>query len=250
LPKDLTLKGRVALVTGASRGIGHAVAVALAGEGAEVVACARSSLDELTAEIEVAGGRVMGRTADVSDEPAMTALIADTVQRFGGLDIVVSNAGIRSTVDNSELGAAEWRRVLDINLIGAFNTCRAAIPHLRTGDSGTIVIVSSIAGQVGGTLVNVAYSAAKAGLICMTKVLAKELAPSGVTVNCVAPGTIDTPFIGDYDEAQRERLRSLIPLGRLGMSDDVAAAVLYLASPGARWVTGATIDVNGGQVMR
>jgi 3-oxoacyl-[acyl-carrier protein] reductase len=250
LPKDPTLKGRVALVTGASRGIGHAVAVSLAAEGAGVVACARSGLDELTSEIEANGGRVMSRTADVSDEMAMTALIADAVERFGRLDIVVSNAGVRSTIDNADLDAAEWRRVLDINLIGAFNTCRAAIPHLRAGDSGTIVIISSIAGQVGGTLVNVAYSAAKAGLICMTKVLAKELASAGVTVNCVAPGTIDTSFIGDYDEARRERLRSLIPLGRLGVADDVSAAVLYLASPGARWVTGATIDVNGGQVMR
>jgi 3-oxoacyl-[acyl-carrier protein] reductase len=250
LAKVGSLKGRVALVTGASRGIGHAVARGLAAEDAAVVACARSSPDALAAEIEADGGQVMVRAADVSDERAMASLVADAVSRFGRLDIVVANAGVRSTMPNAELDAAEWRRVLDIDLIGAFNTCRVAIPHLRDGETGTIVVISSIAGQVGGTLVNVAYSAAKAGLISMTKALAKELAPTGITVNCVAPGTIDTPFIGDYDDSKRERLRALIPMGRFGTAEDVAAAVLYLASPGARWVTGATLDVNGGQVMR
>jgi 3-oxoacyl-[acyl-carrier protein] reductase len=115
---------------------------------------------------------------------------------------------------------------------------------------GRIVIVSSIAGQVGGTMVNAAYSASKGGLIALTKALAKEFAKDGVTVNCVAPGTIDTQFIGDYEDAERERLRQLIPLGRLGSAEDVAGAVTYLCSPNAGWITGTTIDVNGGQVLR
>jgi 3-oxoacyl-[acyl-carrier protein] reductase len=153
-------------------------------------------------------------------------------------------------VPNGELDAAEWERVLGINLIGTFNTVRAVIPHMQEQGSGQIVLVSSIAGQVGGTLVNAAYSATKAGIICMTKVFAKQLAPDGITVNCVAPGTIDTPFIEDYDESRRDLLQGLIPLGRLGIAEDVAGAVLYVASSDAAWVTGATIDVNGGQVMR
>jgi 3-oxoacyl-[acyl-carrier protein] reductase len=164
--------------------------------------------------------------------------------------VLVSNAGIRSIVPNAKLEENEWHRVLGVNLIGAFNVCQTLVPLVTTSGVGTIVIISSIAGQVGGTLVNVAYSAAKAGLIVMTKALAKELASSGVTVNCIAPGTIDTPFIADYDETRRDQLRGLIPLGRLGSADDVAAAAVYLASPGARWITGATLDVNGGQVMR
>ena len=149
-------------------------------------------------------------------------------------------------------GSAEIERngSLGTNLIGTFNTCRAVTARMRARRSGRVVLVSSIAGQVGGTLVNVAYSATKAGIIVMTKALAKELAHVGVTVNCVAPGTIDTPFIADYDNQRRELLSGLIPLGRLGLAEDVAGAVLYLASDDAAWVTGATIDVNGGQVMR
>jgi 3-oxoacyl-[acyl-carrier protein] reductase len=241
---------KVALVTGSSRGIGAVVAEELARRGAAVSLCARTEPRELGEKLRAGGAAVLTHRADVGDESDVQRLIDDTLAEFGRIDIAVCNAGVRSTIANTDLDAAEWKRVLDINLIGTFNTCRAVMQGMRTRGAGRIIIISSIAGQVGGTLVNVAYSAAKAGLIVMTKVLAKELAPSQVTVNCIAAGTIDTPFIEDYDDARRERLLSLIPLGRMGLAEDIAAAVLYLASDGAAWVTGVTVDVNGGQFMR
>jgi NAD(P)-dependent dehydrogenase (short-subunit alcohol dehydrogenase family) len=242
--------GKVALVTGASRGIGAAVAIGLARDGANVAVCARSDSTEVQEEICRVGRRGLGMKADIANEHDVKSVVRRTLEELGALDILVCNAGVRSTMPNRELNAAEWQRVLGTNLIGTFNACRAATRIMRDQGSGRVVLISSIAGQVGGTLVNVAYSATKAGIIVMTKALAKELAPFGVTVNCVAPGTIDTPFIGDYDDQRRELLKGLIPLGRLGIAEDVAGAVLYLASDDAAWVTGATIDVNGGQVMR
>ncbi len=244
------LSGKVALVTGASRGIGAAVAASLAKRGAAVSMCARTEPVQLAEELRATGAAVLAQRADIGIEEDIERVTEKTIQEFGRLDIAVCNAGVRSIVPNSELTAAEWKRVLDINLIGTFNTCRAASNAIRPQRSGRIIIVSSIAGQVGGTLVNVAYSAAKAGLIVMTKSLAKELAPDRVTVNCIAAGTIDTPFIEDYDQEQRKRLLSLIPLGRMGRAEDIAAAAMYLASDSAEWLTGVTIDVSGGQVMR
>jgi 3-oxoacyl-[acyl-carrier protein] reductase len=244
-----SFEGQVAIVTGASRGIGLAVARRLANGGARLAICARTEPEALAAELEDTGAEVLAAPVDIADDCAVVAFVDAAAERFGRLDIAICNAGLRSTATLAELDQVEWHRVLDANLIGTFNTCRAAGVHMRAAGAGRIVTVSSIAGQVGGTLVSAAYSAAKAGIIIVTKVLAKDLAASGVTVNCVAPGTIDTPFIEDYDEGRRELLTGLIPLGRMGTAEDVAEAVLYLASPGAGWVTGVTLGVSGGQVM-
>lgn len=241
--------GKVALVTGASRGIGAVVAEELAERGAAVSLCARTEPVELASRLRERGASVISLRADIGNETDVRRVVDDTVRKLGRIDIAICNAGVRSTVVNADLDADEWKRVLDINLIGTFNTCRAAIEDMRPRGYGRIVIVSSIAGRVGGTLVNVAYSAAKAGLIVMTKALAKETAQSGITINCIAAGTIDTPFIEDYDDARRQRLLSLIPVGRLGQPQDVSSAVRYFASDEAEWVTGVTLDVNGGQFM-
>jgi 3-oxoacyl-[acyl-carrier protein] reductase len=242
-------EGKVALVTGASRGIGAVVAEELADRGAAVSICARTEPVELACRLRERGASVLSVRADIGNEQDVRRVVDETVREFGRVDIAICNAGVRSTVANTDLDADEWKRVLDINLIGTFNTCQAVIEDMLPRRCGRIVIVSSIAGRVGGTLVNVAYSAAKAGLIVMTKALARETAPNGITVNCIASGTIDTPFIEDYDEPRRQRLLSLIPLGRLGQAQDVSAAVRYFASDEAEWVTGVTLDVNGGQFM-
>jgi 3-oxoacyl-[acyl-carrier protein] reductase len=244
-----SFEGAVVLVTGATRGIGRAVAERFAREGAKLVICARSDSRTLADALARGGSEVLARDLDIAQPDALPDLVRSALERFGRIDIAVANAGIRSRVGLDELGIEEWHRVLDTNLLGTFFTCRAVIGHMRERRSGRIVTISSLAGQVGGTLVDAAYSATKAGIINLTKVLAKDLAPVGVTVNCVSPGTIDTPFIGDYDDELRGQLESLIPLRRLGTADDVAEAVLYYASPGAAWVTGTTLSVSGGQVM-
>lgn len=241
--------GTVVLVTGATRGIGRAVADRFAREGAKLVICARSGSDTVARELARQGTEVLARDLDISQPDALADLVGSALETFGAIDVAVPNAGIRSRVGIDDLGIEEWHRVLDINLLGTFFTCQAVIGPMRERRSGRIVTISSLAGQVGGTLVDAAYSAAKAGIINLTKVLAKELAPVGVTVNCVSPGTIDTPFIGDYNDELRGQLESLIPLRRLGTADDVAEAVLYYASAGAAWVTGTTLSVSGGQVM-
>lgn len=232
----------VAIVAGARpRSIGEAATRALEAAGYAVATCARHT--------EGLPGLFV-RAVDVSDRRSAVAFVDEVTNTAGRLDALVFSAGVRSVVPNRELDDTEWQRVLSINLVGAFNLCYRAAQVMAEQGRGRIVIVSSIAGQVGGTMVNAAYSASKGGLIALTKALAKEFAGSGVTVNCVAPGTIDTPFIGDYDGAERERLRTLIPLGRLGSADDVASAIAYLCTRDAGWITGATIDVNGGQVVR
>lgn len=243
--------GKVALVTGGGQGIGKATALALAGEGCTVVICGRTiaSLERVEHEITQTGGQVIARTADISQEHEIKSLINDIVVQFGKLDIIVCNAGVRSNVPFFEVDDAEWYRVLDTNMKGTFYSCRAAMEHMKLQKSGRILTISSIAGVVGGTLANAPYSMAKAGIIVLTKVVAKMMAPFGVTANCIVPGTIDTPFIGDYDEEKRSQLQSLIPLDRLGTAEDIAAAVLYLASDQANWVTGVTLNVNGGQLI-
>jgi 3-oxoacyl-[acyl-carrier protein] reductase len=244
------LAGRIAFVTGAARGIGLATARALSQRGARVamVDIDHSALESATQSL---GDGAMAVRADVSQQSDVRQAIDRTVERFDGLDILVNNAGICPLRDFADVTEEEWDRVLGINLKGAFFCCQGALPHLRkSGERGRVVNISSVAGQSGGVLAPIHYSASKAGLIVLTKTLARILAPDRATVNCVAPGTTATDLTDAWAEELRERVRAAIPLGRLGRPEEIAEMVCFLASDKAAFVTGATFDVNGGLFIR
>lgn len=244
------LAGRVAFVTGAARGIGLAVATTLNQRGASV-AMADVDLPALETATQSLGDRALAVEADVSRQDDVRRAIERTVEHYGGLDILVNNAGICPLRDFADVTEEEWDRVLDINLKGAFFCCQAALPHVQnSGERGRVVNISSVAGQSGGVLAPIHYSASKAGLIVLTKTLARILAPDRATVNCVAPGTTATDLTDAWAEELRERVKAAIPLGRLGQPEEIAEAVCFLASDKAAFITGTTLDVNGGLFIR
>lgn len=244
------LSGRVAFVTGAARGIGLSIATALSQRGADV-AMADVDLAALETATQALGDAALAVEADVSRQTDVRRAIERTVEHFGGLDILVNNAGICPLCDFADVTEEEWDRVMAINLKGAFFACQAALPHLqKSGERGRVVNISSVAGQSGGVLAPIHYSASKAGLIVMTKTLARVLAPQRATVNCVAPGTTATDLTDAWAEELRERVRAAIPLGRLGRPEEIAEAVCFLVSDKAAFVTGATLDINGGLFIR
>ena len=238
------LEGRSALVTGASRGIGRSVAQALAAEGAQVALAARSreSLESLAAEL---GGGSLALPTDARDSESVEAAVSAAAEAFGGLDILVNNAGVTRDALVVRMKDADWRDTLETNLSGAFYFARAASRLMMRQRSGRIVNISSVAG-LRGNAGQANYAASKAGLIGMTKSLARELGARGVTVNAVAPGFIETDMTAALPEALRERVRQGIPLGSFGEASDVASAVLFLASDAARYITGHTLQVDGG----
>jgi NAD(P)-dependent dehydrogenase (short-subunit alcohol dehydrogenase family) len=237
-------------VTGAARGIGLAVASVLSGRGASV-AMVDIDLDALESAAQSLGERTIAVQADVSRPPDVQRAVERSVECFGGLDILVNNAGICPLTAFPDITEAEWDRVLDINLKGAFFCSQAALPHIRqSGPRGRVVNISSVAGQSGGLMAPFHYAASKAGLIVLTKSLARLLAPEGATVNCVAPGTTATDLTAAWAEDLLERVRAAIPLGRLGQPQEIAEAVSFLVSDGAAFITGATLDVNGGLYLR
>ena len=241
------LDGKPALVTGASGGIGAAIARTLHGQGAIVVVSGtrRDALDALAGEL---GERVFVCPADLSDPDAAEALVTAAEAAAGPLPILVNNAGMTRDMLALRMSDADWNIVMDVDLGAPFRLARGVLRGMLRRRAGRIINISSIVGATGNAG-QANYASAKAGLIGMTKALAQEVASRGITINAVAPGFIATPMTDKLSEQQRTRLSDAIPLGRLGQPDDVAAAVAYLASDEAAWVTGATLHVNGGMAM-
>ena len=242
------LQGQVAVVTGSSRNIGRAIALALASGGAAVMVSARQSASEAEAvadDIRRMGGRASVMLADVGDPAAAAGLIAATVKQFGRLDILVNNASVRREVAFADLEYAEWRDIMATTLDGAYLCSRAALPHLGTSGAGTIVNIGGLSSHTGAAG-RAHIIAAKAGLAGLTRALAHDLAPQHVTVNCVAPGMIDTTRTGAEPAHHAGRTP---PVGRKGTPAEIASLVRFLCGPGARYITGQTIHANGGLFM-
>lgn len=241
---------KVALVTGASRGIGRAIALRLAKDGAKVVLVARNEekLAEVAKEITEAGGEAVVKPCDMSDSGAVKDLVKGTAKELGRLDILVNNAGI--TRDNlvMRMKDQEWDDVLNVNLKAVFVACREATRPMLRARRGRIINITSIVGLMGNAG-QVNYASAKAAIVGLTKSLAKELGSRGVTVNAVAPGYIETDMTSELGDDIKKSLLDRVPLGCLGQSDDIAATVSFLASDEARYITGEVIRVDGGLAM-
>jgi 3-oxoacyl-[acyl-carrier protein] reductase len=245
----IDLSGKVALVTGASRGIGRAIAVKLAAQGATVIAAARSEhAADTVAAITASGGRAEAVSVDVTDSTAVEKLPGSIVERHGRLDVLVSNAGIARDHLLMRMKREDWDAVIATNLTASFILAQAAMRPMLKQRAGRIIAISSVVGQMGNAG-QANYAASKAGLIGFAKALAREVASRSITVNVVAPGLIDTDMIRGIGEKAQIALAAQIPLGRLGTVDDVAAATCFLASDEAAYITGHVLAVNGGMYM-
>jgi 3-oxoacyl-[acyl-carrier protein] reductase len=246
----MDLKGQVALVTGASRGIGRSIALALGGRGATVVGTAttEAGAQSITAYLSEAQIPGKGAQLDVRVATGIDALVAEVEQGRGAVSILVNNAGIAQDNLALRMKEAEWDAVIDTNLKSVFRLCKAVLRGMMKARSGRIINITSVVGS-SGNAGQINYAAAKAGIAGLTRSLAREIGSRGITVNCVAPGFIDTDMTRVLTDAQRETLLRQIPLGRLGNPEDVAAVVAFLASPQAAYITGATLHVNGGMYM-
>jgi 3-oxoacyl-[acyl-carrier protein] reductase len=245
----MRLDGKIAIVTGASRGIGRAIAMTMAAQGATVVAAARGDNAAGTvAEIAAAGGKADVAAADVADPAAIDALVSGTLERHGRIDILVNNAGITRDQLMLRMKRDDWDQVIATNLTASFALSQAAIKPMLKQRAGRIINISSVVGQTGNAG-QVNYAASKAGLIGFSKALARELASRNITVNVVAPGLIETDMTKAITEKAHGDWTAQIPLGRLGTTADVAAAVCFLASDEASYITGQVVAVNGGMYM-
>jgi len=247
---DRPFEGKAALVTGASRGIGRAIAMALGARGASVIVTARSleAAGQTAAEIVSQGGRARPIVLDIADERSVDAAMADLLKEHATIPLLVNNAGI--TRDNllMRMKKEDWNEVIDTNLSGIYRICRSLVPSMVKARYGRIVNITSVVARIGNPG-QANYAAAKAGAEGFTRSLARELASRNITVNCVAPGFIETDMTAGLTEAQREALLAQVPLKRLGRPEDVAAGVTYLLSEQASYVTGITLDINGGMYM-
>lgn len=242
---------KTVLITGSSKGIGAATAILFAQKGYNVVINYNDSYESaslLCKSLTSNGYSVMAQKANVANRLEVELMVKETLYKFGSLDILVNNAGIAHQSLITDTNEIDFDRIMDVNLKGVFNCCKAVIPSMVSRQSGKIINISSMWGQVGASC-EVAYSAAKAGVIGLTKALAKELAPSGITVNAIAPGLIETNMNSNLSIEELSDFVSDIPLGRMGSADEIAAAIEFLASDKADYITGQVLGINGGYVI-
>ena len=245
------LKGRIAIVTGAARGIGFAAAEKLAENGASVVLgdINEPLVQEAAGRLKAKGYEALAVRMDVGRNDSIREAIAAAVEAFGGIDIVVNNAGILGALSIEEMTREEWDKVLNVNLGGTFFVIQAALPFLKKSQNPRIINISSLTGRNGGFEGSMCYAASKGGVISITRGMARRLAPFNITVNAVCPGPTETEILKGYTPEAQERQRNVSLLRRLGQPEEIAASICYLASTEAAFVTGAMLDVNGGAYM-
>jgi NAD(P)-dependent dehydrogenase (short-subunit alcohol dehydrogenase family) len=241
------LKGKVAFITGFGSGLGQAIAIMFAQEGAAVAGTSKTESKgrDTVAIIEKNGGRALFRAGDVGNSSEMKALIDETVKEFGGIDIVVNSAGVRTNGSITEITEEAWERTLDTNLKGAFVVSRLAIPEMKKRGGGVVLHIAARSGML-GQAGRAAYCASKGGLITLTEAMAMDHAPDHIRVNCICPGPTRTPMVDTSAPEKLARYKARVPLGRIGEPEDVAQAALYLASDEASFVTAAILPVDGG----
>ncbi len=248
----MEFKNRVAVITGSARGIGKRIAEKLAAKGTSILisdledSAARKTAEQIGSEF---GVKTTGLAADVRNLEDIKRMMNTAVEIFGGIDMLVNNAGVCFITPVEKISPEEWNRVISVNLSGVFFCCQTVMPIMKQQGRGKILNLASIAGKAGGVAAGAHYSASKAGVICLTKVFAKLLGPFGVTVNAIAPGPVDTDMIKDFPQDSWKVLREQSPLGRIAETDDIADGAVFLLSDGARHITGETLNINGGLLM-
>jgi len=247
----MKLTDKVALVTGASRGFGKAIALAFAREGADVAVndLSLEQAQKVSDEIIALGRDSIAVEADVSKQGQVNQMIEKVMAKFKRIDILVNNAGIGSLSSLFEVTEEEWDKMMNVNLKGVFNCSRLVLKSMMEQGYGKIVNIGSVAGKMGGVLIGPHYAASKAAVICLTKSMAKLAASYDVNVNTISPGAMDTDFSKPYPKDKRAALIKAIPFGKMGTPDDIAGAALFLVSDDAGYITGANLDVNGGLLM-
>ncbi len=247
----MELSGSVAIITGAGGAIGSATARLFAREGATVVLAdvRKDEIQEVARQIGEGGGKAAAFMLDVSDEKDVVGLVRSTVDSFGTLDIVVNNAAISMTTPILDIEVSDWDRVLAVNLRGVFLLSREAFRFMKTRRKGKIINMASASAKIGGLVVGAHYAASKAGVICFTKSLALQAAPDGINVNAVCPGPTKTPMTDAWGEKANQEFAAKIPFKRYGEPEEIAEAILFLASDRSRYMTGEILDVNGGLIM-
>ncbi len=244
----MKLNKKVALITGGAKGIGYAIAKALYNQGATIVIADINEEGAQNAALAFGEG-ALGLCVDISNVAQIKKMVQAVIDKFDRIDILVNNAGILHTTDIQDVTEQEWDKVMSVNLKGAFFASQQVLPHMKKQKFGRIINISSLAGRNGGLAVGCAYSASKAGLIGVSRNLARKMAPYGITVNVVAPGPTNSDIIKQFSGEKMDLLLNSIPVKRLGEPEEIAAAVTYLASDDAGFVTGAVIDINGGMFM-